>query len=197
MTPKAGRPRTFDPDQVLTRATDLFWRYGYDATSISALTASLGITSSSLYASFGDKKQLFTAVVERYQKDGQRRFEEAFDNASSAREGIRAYLEALAEAYTDPAHPPGCLVTVAAVNCPPSSTDVERYLRDLREVSKQALITRIDEDIEKSLMPVEPTARQLGTYFAALIQGMSTQARDGATRSELQSIVEIGMRAIS
>lgn len=193
MSPTAGRPRAFDPENVLDKATDLFWRHGYDATSVSALTSSLGITSSSLYATFGDKKQLFTTVVERYQKLGKRRFDDAFSRASNSIDGIRNYLHDLAEDYTNPDHPSGCLVTTAAINCPPNSEDVEHYLRDLRQQSKTALIAQFHRDIERGTLPSDPTARQLGTYFAALIQGMSQQARDGATRDELNSIVDLGL----
>ena len=62
-----GRPRAFDRDDALDRAMHLFWRRGYEATSVSDLTESMGITPPSLYAAFGDKKRLFLEAVDRYQ----------------------------------------------------------------------------------------------------------------------------------
>lgn len=197
MSPTVGRPRNFDPERVLDQATDLFWRHGYDATSVSALTNSLGITSSSLYATFGDKKQLFRTVVDRYRKSRQGIIDSAFAESSTAIEGVRAYMYALADDYTSSEHPPGCLVISAAINCQPNSEDIEHYLRDCRNQSKRDLIQRLAHDIDRGILSPRPDASQRGTYLAAIIQGMSMQARDGATREELESIIGVGLKAVS
>src|ERR1700731_4477174 len=63
---KRGRPRAFDRDAALHRAMELFWRRGYETTSISDLTAAMEITAPSLYAAFGDKERLYLEAVERY-----------------------------------------------------------------------------------------------------------------------------------
>ena len=62
-----GRPRAFDRDAALDRAMHLFWRKGYESTSVSDLTEAMGIAPPSLYAAFGDKKRLFLEAVDRYQ----------------------------------------------------------------------------------------------------------------------------------
>ena len=61
-----ARPREFDVDEVLDRATELFWTRGYEATSVQELVDTLGVNRASLYATFGDKAQLFAAVLDRY-----------------------------------------------------------------------------------------------------------------------------------
>src|SRR5256885_11333451 len=63
-----GRPREFDREAALEQAIDVFWRHGYEATSVSDLTAAMGINPPSLYAAFGDKEKLFLEAVERYQQ---------------------------------------------------------------------------------------------------------------------------------
>ncbi|MGC4094018.1 MAG: TetR/AcrR family transcriptional regulator [Polyangiaceae bacterium] len=62
----AGRPREFDRERALEQAMLLFWERGYDATSMSDLTEALGIGRQSLYGTFGDKRALFLACLERY-----------------------------------------------------------------------------------------------------------------------------------
>src|SRR3984893_11372302 len=62
-----GRPREFDTEKALELATSLFWRKGYEGTSLSDLTATLGITRPSLYAAFGNKEALFRLVLDRYE----------------------------------------------------------------------------------------------------------------------------------
>ena len=62
-----GRPREFDTEKALELATALFWRKGYEGTSLSDLTQTLGITRPSLYAAFGNKEALFRLALERYE----------------------------------------------------------------------------------------------------------------------------------
>ncbi|MFC7740644.1 TetR/AcrR family transcriptional regulator [Nocardiopsis composta] len=66
-TPR-GRPRAFDRDAALAAAVRLFWERGYEAVSLSDLTAAMGIRTGSLYAAFGDKKKLFTEAVQAYRR---------------------------------------------------------------------------------------------------------------------------------
>ncbi|MFI0446793.1 TetR/AcrR family transcriptional regulator [Actinomadura sp. 6N118] len=64
--PRTGRPRSFDQDQVVEGALELFWRRGYTATSLRDLKGGLGILPGSLYAAYGDKHTLFLRALERY-----------------------------------------------------------------------------------------------------------------------------------
>src|SRR3569623_3226454 len=63
---RRGRPHAFDPDAALDAAMRLFWRHGYDGTSLADLTAAMGVSAPSLYAAFGNKQALFRAVIDRY-----------------------------------------------------------------------------------------------------------------------------------
>ena len=63
---KAGRPLSFDRQAALHQAMLLFWQHGYEATSLSGLTAAMGVTPPSIYAAFGDKKRLFLEAVAHY-----------------------------------------------------------------------------------------------------------------------------------
>src|SRR5437867_1876189 len=61
-----GRPREFDAEQALDAALLLFWRHGYEGTSLAALTDAMGINTPSLYAAFGSKEMLFRRALDRY-----------------------------------------------------------------------------------------------------------------------------------
>lgn len=187
-----GRPRSFDRDEALRRATEVFWERGYETASISELTTAMGIRPPSLYAAFGDKRALFDEVVAGYQAVNEPVVVEAFA-APTAREGMERLLHRLADDYTDPSHPPGCLVISAAVNV--ADHGVRDSLRADRNANKAAIAERIAEDVRTGLLPDDVDPRELATFYAAVVQGMSTQACDGASREQLHGIAARAMRA--
>ncbi|HEX2314642.1 MAG TPA: TetR/AcrR family transcriptional regulator [Thermomonospora sp.] len=189
------RPRAFDRDAALDRAVTEFWRHGYEATSVASLTAAMGIRPPSLYAAFGDKRRLFDEAVARYQRTHGAFTARALAEEPTARRAVERVLREAAVEYSDPAHPPGCMVVSAATNCGPESAEVETSLRDLRERSKQAIVSRIREDVAAGRLPPGTDAEGLGAFYAATIQGMSRQAQDGATAKELLRIAELAMAA--
>src|SRR5580700_8584822 len=66
--PKAprGRPRAYDPEEALNRATGAFWRSGYSGTSLDVLSEATGMNRPSLYGAFGDKRALYLTTLKRY-----------------------------------------------------------------------------------------------------------------------------------
>jgi AcrR family transcriptional regulator len=194
VTTTKGRPRGFDRDQALEAALMEFWQHGYEATSIATLTKAMGINPPSLYAAFGDKRKLFSAAVQRYAEThgdyGTRALAQP-----TARAVVEKMLRLAATEYTEAGHPPGCLVIDGATNTTDASHDVAEELRTYREGTKQAIADRIDADVQAGLLPRKTDAAALATFYAAVIQGMSTQARDGAAEQDLQRVADVALAA--
>jgi AcrR family transcriptional regulator len=186
-----GRPRSFDRATALEKALLAFWRHGYEATSVADLTRVMGIGAPSLYAAFGDKRTLFEEVVRVYADTHGAFGDRALAEEPTARAAVERTLREAAAAYTDPAHPYGCLVAHAATNC--TSPEVERLLRERRTAGVAALEARIRADATAGLLPAGTDSAALARHTAAMIQGMSQQARDGASREELEALAEIAM----
>ncbi|MEU1475755.1 TetR/AcrR family transcriptional regulator [Streptomyces sp. NPDC005760] len=186
-----GRPRSFDRETALEKAIRAFWEHGYEATSVSDLTRVMDIGAPSLYAAFGDKRSLFEEVVReygvRYGSFGDR----ALTEEPTARAAVRRMLREAAVEYTAPGRPRGCLVIHAATNC--STPEVEESLRRRRNAGIAALESRIGADIAAGELPAGTDAAALARCTGAVIQGMSQQARDGASRQELEAVAEIAM----
>ena len=172
----------------------LFWAKGYEPTSIGELTQAMGINPPSLYAAFGSKKALFAEVVAAYQR-GPGRLGRGFDAFPTAREGVHDLLTAAADAYSDPDHPWGCLIISAATNCGPGAHDVEQLLRDIRRANVDDITRRIAADVAAGHLPRDTNARALAVYVGAVLQGMSQQARDGATTGDLHAIATTALHA--
>ncbi|MDA0634314.1 TetR/AcrR family transcriptional regulator [Nonomuraea sp. MCN248] len=190
-----GRRRAFDREEALDRALRTFWRHGYEVTSVAELTAVMDIRPPSLYAAFGDKRRLFEEALRRYQETYGAFTARALAEEPTARQAIERILREAAYEYTDPGHPHGCMIISAAVNCGPESSEVEELLRVSRESAKAAIRERIERDVAAGLLPPSTDATALATYYAAVIQGMSTQARDGTGRDELELTAALAMRA--
>lgn len=186
-----GRPRSFDRETALEKAVMAFWEHGYEATSVSDLTRVMGIGAPSLYAAFGDKRALFEEVVTeygvRYGSFGDR----ALAEESTARAAVERMLREAAAEYTAPGRPHGCLVIHAATNC--TSPEVEESLRERRNANIAAFENRIRAGIASGELPAGTDAAALARHTGAIIQGMSQQARDGASREELEALAEIAM----
>ncbi|MER5311022.1 TetR/AcrR family transcriptional regulator [Streptomyces sp. NPDC002773] len=188
-----GRPRSFDRLTALEQATMAFWEHGYETTSVSDLTRAMGISAPSLYAAFGDKKTLFEEVVEAYAGSYGSYGGRAFAEESTARGAIGRMLDEAAGLFTEPGHPRGCLMISAATNC--STPEVEESLRARRNANLASFEARIRRDVETAELPADTDARALARFSGAVLQGMSQQARDGATAEELAAVAETAMRA--
>ncbi|MGW7429790.1 TetR/AcrR family transcriptional regulator [Streptomyces sp. NPDC054861] len=192
MTTKArGRPRSFDRLTALEQATMAFWEHGYETTSVSDLTRAMGISAPSLYAAFGDKKALFEEVVEAYAVGYGAYGGRAFDEEPTARGAFGRMLVEAADVFTDPSHPRGCLMISAATNC--SNPEVEQALRDRRNSNLASFEERIGRGVTAGELPAGTDVATLARLLGAVLQGMSQQARDGATREELEAVAEAAM----
>ncbi|GGV28176.1 TetR family transcriptional regulator [Streptomyces longisporoflavus] len=191
--PSASRRarRAFDRDKALAIALQEFWTHGYDTTSVASLTKAMGINPPSLYAAFGDKKQLFDEAVGLYT----RTYATGPPQGPDARTAITRMLRHLAADYTDPGHPPGCLIITGATNCAPGSQDVKDKLRAMREESKAAIADCIRADIDAERLPADTDADGLAAFYAAVIQGMNQQAWDGVGQAMLERVADAAMAA--
>src|ERR671918_521967 len=136
-----GRPREFDLDEALERAMEVFWRQGYEGTSLGELTAAMGINRPSLYAAFGNKEALFRKALDRY-VDERMAFIRAAIEEPTARRAVEALLRGYAASVTNPGTPPG-----------------------------------------------------LARYISTIAQGLAVQAAGGASRKQLNRVVDVALHA--
>jgi AcrR family transcriptional regulator len=178
-----GRPWSFDREQALHQAMETFWARGYDGTSVADLTDTLGIAPPSLYKAFGDKRALFRAAVDMYYAYFIDYLDTALDDAPTAHDAISAVLHGVAEFYSRPGQPRGCLVNTS----PPPAGDAETwaYLRGLRIEVRNRLRDRIQVGVEAGELGREVDIERLADLYWNTILGMSMRSRDGAGAEQL------------
>jgi AcrR family transcriptional regulator len=190
-----GRPREFDADQALDRATEVFWRQGYEGTSITDLTASMGINAPSLYAAFGNKRQIFDKVMDRYMQARLVRRAAAL-SLDDPVEASRRYLEGVVLDATMPGHPQGCLMVGGALVCSDANRDVADQLAGLRTDVRRDLQRLFAKAVKAGRLPADADPASLGAYVTAVAQGISVDASDGESRQSLMKVVEVALSAL-
>lgn len=191
---RKGRPLSFDRANALRQAMLAFWRGGYEATSIASLTADMGITAPSLYAAFGDKKQLFLEAMHLY-AGPPGALAASLAAAPTAFDAVLAMLRGAADAFTEPSTPPGCLLASATASGSEDSADIRAAVAAVRSEITEVLRARIDDDVAKGLLPAGTSSAALAGLVVALVQGMSTLVRDGIDRESLDAIIDTALRA--
>ena len=182
-----GRPRAFDRDLALERAMELFREHGFEGTSLSDLTQAMGLSPSSLYATFGDKEALYRAAVERYLDGPGAYMARVLALPGSARE---VYEQLMTEAANQLSGG-GCMVALGALHCSPQARAVQDSLLYRRRQSVAAMAARIPAEE----LPFTVTPFQVASFYMAVLQGMSVQARDGAQEAELLGVARLAMAA--
>lgn len=190
---KRGRPLSFDRDQAIEQAMLLFWEHGYEATSLNDLTAALNVTPSSIYTAFGDKKGLFMAAVQRY-ASGPDNAEAIILRAATGYEAALGLLRGSAMGFTGESTPRGCLMASSAISCSAMAQDVKTALADMRKAIEACLRDKIKRSVKEGSLPTGADPAALAAHTMAVIQGMSTLARDGATRASLLKVVDTAMK---
>ncbi len=185
---RTGRPLSFDREAALGIAMRLFWQHGFEATSIAALTVAMRITPPSLYAAFGDKAGLFREAIDRY-FGGVTAVTRSIEGAATSYEAARDLLTAAAIGDTGQDTPPGCLLASSIVSCSPAAAGVREEVADIRRAIEAALRARIARDIDGGILAAGSDAEMLAGHVFAVVQGMSTLAKDGASRNKLLRIV--------
>lgn len=186
---KTGRPLSFDRDDVLDKAMLAFWKSGFETTSVSDLTAAMGVTAPSLYAAFGNKQQLFLEAMRRYAGD-RSVLEQEMADAPTARDAVAGMFRRAAILYTGDTTPPGCLLASAAATGSSDAAEVREAVAAERRGIRDIIARRIKVDIAKGLLPSDTRPETLADLAIAVTQGMSVLARDGADRASLLAVAE-------
>jgi AcrR family transcriptional regulator len=189
-----GRPREFDVDQALDRALKLFWRKGYEGTTLPELTRAMGINRPSLYAAFGSKEGLFRKALDRYDEGPSAYLSEALKEPT-ARAVAQRLLDGDIDLVTDRRNPRGCLMVHGALASGEAAESVRKLLISRRLASEAAIRERFERALSDGDLPADTHPADLARYIVAVLQGIAVQAVGGASRAELRRVAAMALRA--
>lgn len=193
-TPNVGRPRAFDMDTALEKALEVFWRKGYDGTSLSDLTEAMGINKPSLYAAFGNKEQLFLKAIEMYESRPCSFFLPALEKPT-AYQVAEHMLYGAAMNMADSNHPQGCVVIQGALSCSEAAATVKEALMNRRVEGEQKIRERFERAKQEGDLPASADAETLARFLGTVLQGMAIQANNGASAEQLRQVAAMTLQA--
>lgn len=188
-----GRPREFDEETVLDAALDVFWRYGYEGTSLTMLTHATGVNGPSLYAAFGNKEALFKKIVDRYIANPASYLKRALAEPT-ARQVAAAVLRNAIDMVAQPNHPDGCLLVHGALACHPDADPIRKELSQRRAGAESLVRRRLERAVAEGDLAKTADPTKLARYLTTVIWGLSVQAAGGASRKQLLEVAEIALR---
>ena len=190
------RSKAFDHDQVLERAMRLFWRKGYEATSIDDLVRATGINRASMYGAFGDKRRLFLAAVDRYVAKVSASRLADMERPGSAKAALRRYFQRLVQFSVADGRRLGCLLTNSAVELAPRDATVEARLRRSFATVETAFLRAIRRGQAQGEIDKRKNARAMARFLVGAVQGIRVLARARPDRRALRDIVNVTLMAL-
>lgn len=183
-----GRPRCFDRDKALSKALNVFWRRGYEPASIVELCQAMGINPPSLYSAFGNKAKLFLEAVNFYEKTYWEAPSKKLMSDPDIYRGIEVFFQEAAHILVSPDSPCGCMVVLATINVCADAEEIVRAIRELRMATKDLFAELLQRGIDDGQLPLDTDVIALAGAFNTMLEGLSIQARDGLSPSELERI---------
>ncbi|MBO3679820.1 TetR/AcrR family transcriptional regulator [Streptomyces sp. NEAU-YJ-81] len=189
-----GRPRGFDADEALERAMLVFWKHGYEGASTANLTNAMGISTTSMYAAFGNKEKLFRKVLERYTEGPSAYLARAMEEPTAL--GVAtAILTGTVRTTTRPANPHGCLGVQSALTVSDSGQEVRDLLVAWRNDGCCRVRERFQRAVDDGDLPPDTDPGLLARYVTTLAFGIAVQAASGLGRDELQEMADAALRS--
>lgn len=191
------RAKAFDPDVTLEHAVELFWRRGYEGTSMAQLLEFMGISRQSLYDTYGDKHTLFLSAVDRYRENLRKRFAEIIAEHDSPLAGLRAWVDhVLAEVIDHPDHR-ACMMANSALELGQRDPELrERVSEHLRDV-EDAFAGVLERAQAAGEIDAGRDARALARFLTNSLHGLGVLARGGASRAMVHDSVETTMAVVT
>ena len=189
-----GRPKAFDRVAALEAAMLLFWERGFEQTCVDDLAAAMGIQTSSLYSSFGDKEALYLAAVDHYRTGKGNIYDLAVTEGKTAKEGFTNLFKLAAAEMTRRDQPRGCMLSLALPTCSPKYEELQKELNQLRMLSEAIWIDRLKAAVQAKEIPRSTDLHLVATFFRTVLTGMSLQARAGASRETLMKIGNLALQ---
>jgi TetR/AcrR family transcriptional repressor of nem operon len=186
-----ARSKEFDPDAVLQSALELFWQRGYEATSMADLVEHLGIGRASIYATFGNKRDLYLKALDRYGQSQNPLLLRELSQPGPALPAVRTVVRRFAaEAMDDARRAAGCFITNTAAELAPHDTAAARRVELSWEHVETLLHSALVRAQAQGELPEERDPRALARMLLVLMQGLRVVGKASSDPARVRDAAE-------
>jgi AcrR family transcriptional regulator len=189
-----ARPRSFDPDEALDLARDVFWRKGFQGTSLDDITAATGLAKPSLYAAFGDKNALFLKVLDRYHESIVANAGRVLNEGPSARDAIERWLTHFVPYCSGTKGTRGCLSVNTAADGVSDQKQVRNRVERFNRTLEQLLGHRLRADRAQFSDAFDPDAA--AHTIMAIYLGLMVMAKDAPTAARVRATLKQALKLL-
>lgn len=184
-----ARTKNFDEIKALESAMLLFWKKGYSATSMKELEKVMGLTITSIYNAFGNKRALFEKALNYYLQHILNKFIESLDNADSPENALKAVMMEVIHLHFNPSCPGGCLVVFSILENEQHDDRIRNILSSALNLLRERIVQRLESDQEKGRVASGIDCHSIANHITALITGMTTMAKADFAKNELERLI--------
>jgi AcrR family transcriptional regulator len=189
-----ARPRTFDPDEALDLARDVFWQKGFQGTSLDDITAATGLNKPSLYAAFGDKNALFLKVLDRYHARIVANAERVLKEGPTAREAIERWLTGFVPFCSGIKGSRGCLSVNTAADGAADQKEARKRIERFNRKLEQLLSKRLRADRAQVSDAFDPDAA--AHAIMAIYLGLMVLAKDAPDAARVRATLNQAVKLL-
>lgn len=184
------RPKEFIPDEALEKAMQVFWHKGYEATSMEDLLSAMDLNRGSLYDTFGDKRQLFLKVLDRYCTTVVGSKFSLLDQPGPALPTLRRFITGMIEgALADPQRR-GCLIANTVMELSPHEKDIAGTLRQAQKMAEDTFFRVLVRAKQQGELNNQKNPRTLACFLTTMMQGTIVMIKAGAPAEAVNQTVE-------
>lgn len=192
-----ARPRTFDEDVVVEQAMHVFWRKGYEATTIRDIAVAVGLGPGSLYAAFTDKHGIYVRALDRYCRGRDRALMATLAADGPVLENLHAGLTATVESILAGEDEPGCLIVHATSEMVPQDDGVTTTLRAVFDHTEHAIAAALERAAERGELADGVDPRAAARLLVTIVQGTQTVGKAHPDRQRLMDPIELVFGSLS
>ena len=190
-----GRPTEFDRQEALEKSMELFWRNGYEATSLAELIEEMGIGRQSLYNTFGDKHSLFIEAAKHYTNSNGQHLINTLQSPGSPVGNIRKALEQVVE-FLVSGECRGCLLTNSIVELAPHDEEVRKIVQSMVNRMEKAIKATLDRAVAEGEISATKDTRAIARFLNNTVHGLVVMGKASASRAALQDVVKIALTTL-
>ena len=192
-----ARTKDFDEKEVLSKAVNLFWLKGYNATSMQDLVDELGISRSSLYDTYGDKHTLYLKALESYQSAGSVNFSNIVNNAPSAKMALKNLLEYILSNLVNDACQRGCFLVNAELEVAPQDEEVSKMICENYRQLEEVFYTTIKKGQDSGEISNPQDARALARFVSTTVKGMQVTSRSIKDKAVFDDVISLTLSVLN